>query len=140
MKKFLKAVGIIALWLTIAVICPPLGAALLFIGIFIGLPIWAVWAMVRDFRKANPPKKRYILKTYIIGTSEKADLGSAVGRAVVGDFLAGKTGAFIGAMTGKNKTITRFLVLYDDESQEVVDVPDGSPLYNEYLSRLDTKG
>jgi hypothetical protein len=70
-------------------------------------------------------------------TSQRVKVGSTIGRAAVGDFIAGRFGAIVGAMTGKNKTIIRFLVYYDDDSQQVVDVTDGSILYNEYIKYLE---
>ncbi|XCH79047.1 MAG: hypothetical protein WHF31_16255 [Candidatus Dehalobacter alkaniphilus] len=136
MKKFLKVLGIIASWVLVTVLFPPLGIGIL----CIGLPVWVLMKIIKNDNPHLARKsKRRVVKTIILNTSQQASVGSTVGRAVVGDFVAGGFGAVVGAMTGKKKTITRFLVFFDDESQEVVDVPDGSILYGEYVNRLEMK-
>lgn len=140
MKRFvkgsLKVVGVIILWGIITAILPPVG----FIILLIGLPVWSIMKSIKkDNPHLSPKANRRVTKTIILSISEQAKVGSAIGRAVVGDFVAGEIGAIVGAMTGKKKTTTRFLVFYDDGSQEAVDVPDGSLLYREYINNLDIK-
>jgi len=135
-KGILKVIGIILLWGIITAILPPVG----FILLLTGLPVWIIMKLIKKdnphiFSKAN----RRVVKTIILNTFEQTKVGSTISRAFLGNFIAGGFGAVIGAMTGKKKIVTRFLVFYDDGSQEVVNVPDGSILYNEYITCLEIK-
>ena len=77
-----------------------------------------------------------IVKAVILSTTQTNKTGSAVGRAVVGDFVAGPVGAIVGASTSKKKTTTRFLLIYADNFRQTVDVADGSWEYKEYMYYL----
>lgn len=73
----------------------------------------------------------------IIGTSTKAKTGSAVGRAFVGDAVAGLGGAIVGAATAKNTDMTKFLVTYADGHKAVETVKDNSLRFKELIKVLD---
>lgn len=73
----------------------------------------------------------------IIGTSTKAKTGSAVGRAFVGDAVAGLGGAIVGATTAKNTGMTKFLVTYADGHKAVETVKDNSLRFKELIKVLE---
>jgi uncharacterized membrane protein len=136
----MKIIAIIIAWFFITILFPSLGFAILLIALLIGLPLWAIAMMIK---KDNPQlarrSKRRVVRTIILSSSQQANTESILGRAVVGGFIAGGFGALIGAMTGKKKTITRFLLFFDDDSQEIADVPDGTIRYREYINRLEAR-
>lgn len=90
--------------------------------------------------KVGKPQ-RAILKTKIIDTftDSRASTGSAVGRAIVGNLLAGPVGAVVGASTAKDKITreTMFMVFYTDGTREHKTVRNGSRQYEEYMKYLE---
>ena len=104
----------------------------------IGFPIYI---LIKLLKKDNPDMFKpvdhgRIVKAVILSTAQTNKTGSAVGRAVVGDFVAGPVGAIVGASTSKKKTTTRFLLIYADNFRQTVDVADGSCEYKEYMYYL----
>ena len=73
----------------------------------------------------------------IIGSDSKASVGSAVSRAIVGDFLAGDIGAIIGASTGKKRDVTKFLIEYADGHRTMETVDDNSQRFMELIKYLE---
>jgi len=67
---------------------------------------------------------------------------SAVGRAIVGDMIAGPTGAFIGAATAKQKTekindgTMTFRIIWSDGSQTTETVTKGSAMYKKLIDMV----
>lgn len=86
-----------------------------------------------------------VLKTRIVDSSHIAtsrpSTGSAVGRAIVGGTFFGGFGAFIGALTAKEKVTekhsTTFLVTLDDGSTYYKTVDNGSRWYHVYMTKLE---
>lgn len=79
---------------------------------------------------------KFLVRTQILGTEAQAKAGSALGRAVVGDAIAGPTGAIVGGMTGKNAHFTNFNLLFNDGTSEVKRVQNGSYEYNYFAAYL----
>lgn len=73
----------------------------------------------------------------IVGSDSKTSTGSAVGRAIVGDAVAGLGGAVVGAATAKNTTMTKFLVTYMDGHKAIETVKDNSDRFNLLISMLE---
>lgn len=90
------------------------------------------------------PERKVVVKTRILDinhtVTSKLDTGSAVGRAVVGSFLAGPTGAMVGAMSGhqtvKERHTTTFLLYCEDGSKEAEIVKNDSAKYKKYIALL----
>lgn len=86
-----------------------------------------------------------ILKTrYMSGdtvVTSKLSTSSAVGRAVVGNAIAGDVGAIVGASTAKQKTkekhTTTFLVFYKDGNKNLETVEDGTLQFEVYVDKLE---
>lgn len=86
-----------------------------------------------------------VLKTRIVDSSHIAtsrpSTGSAVGRAIVGGTFFGGLGAFIGALTAKEKVTEKhsitFLVTLDDGSTYYKTVGNDSRWYHIYMSKLE---
>lgn len=78
-----------------------------------------------------------IVRTSIVGSDSKANASSAVGRAIVGDFIAGGVGSIIGASTAKKDGMTKFLVEYANGRKTVETVKDNSFRFTELVSYLD---
>ncbi len=78
-----------------------------------------------------------IIKTIIVGQDSKKSTASTIGRGAIGGFLLGPVGLVGGALSGKNKNKTTFLIIYDDGSRETMDVKNGSLLYKTYISYLE---
>ena len=55
-----------------------------------------------------------IVKTMIVGADSKKSAGSSIGRGLVGGALLGPVGLLGGALSGKNKKSTTFLIEYDE--------------------------
>lgn len=78
-----------------------------------------------------------IKRTQIIGTDAKNKTGSAAGRALVGDFIAGPVGGVVGATTAKRQGYTKFLVEYENGRKEVETVKDNGPRFNELIKYVE---
>lgn len=85
--------------------------------------------------KWNVVKTRFVKTDVRIETSTS----SAVGRAIIGDIVAGPVGAMVGAATAKenDKSESTFIVFYKDGSSEVRTVRNHSDSYDLYMSRLE---
>ena len=89
--------------------------------------------------------ERKVVKTRIVDSSHIAtsrpSTSSAVGRAVVGGAFFGRLGAFIGALTAKEKVTekhsTTFLVTLDDGSTYYKTVDNNSRWYHVYMTKLE---
>ena len=77
-----------------------------------------------------------IVRTTIIDTDSRKSAASSIGRGIVGGFFLGGAGMFGGAMSGKNKKTTTFLIEYEDGKQKVETVKNGSMSYNLYIKFL----
>lgn len=86
-------------------------------------------------------EKRNVIKTRFVKTDARFETStsSAIGRAIIGDWVAGPAGAMAGAATAKEKdrSETTFIVYYKDGSSEVKTVRNGTDAYKLYLSRLE---
>lgn len=86
-----------------------------------------------------------LVKTKILDvTSEyvsKASITNAVGRAVIGNMIAGRTGALIGAATAdrteQEHKKTTFRLYYKSGREKIVTVPNGSKEWLEYMDKLE---
>ena len=86
-----------------------------------------------------------ILKTkYMSGdtiVTSKVSTSSAVGRAVVGNAIAGDVGAIVGASTAKQKVkekqTTTFLVFYKDGHKNLETVENGTLTFEVYVDKLE---
>lgn len=73
----------------------------------------------------------------IVGSDSKTSTGSAAGRAIVGNAVAGLGGAVVGAATAKNTNMTKFLVTYADGHKAIETVKDNSGRFNLLISMLE---
>lgn len=78
-----------------------------------------------------------IVKTMIVGADSKKSAGSSIGRGLVGGALLGPVGLIGGALSGKNKKSTTFLIEYDDGSRDTDTVKTGGMMFNMYAKYLD---
>lgn len=100
-------------------------------------------AEIRENERRQLDEK--ILKTrYMSGdtvVTSKLSTSSAVGRAVVGNAIAGDVGAIVGASTAKQKTkekhTTTFLVFYKDGHKNLETVEDGTLRFEVYVDKLE---
>lgn len=100
-------------------------------------------AEIRENERRQLDEK--ILKTrYMSGdtvVTSKLSTSSAVGRAVVGNAIAGDVGAIVGASTAKQKTkekhTTTFLVFYKDGHKNLETVEDGTLQFEVYVDKLE---
>lgn len=83
-----------------------------------------------------PPKA---VKTKILDGGSDGTKAGGVGRAIVGDIVAGPVGAVVGAATAghKNMGFTVFKVWYDDGHDDVEKIAHDDPKYMEYLKLLE---
>ena len=100
-------------------------------------------AEIRENERQQLDEK--ILKTrYMSGdtiVTSKTSTSSAVGRAVVGNAIAGDVGAIVGASTAKQKVkekhTTTFLVFYKDGHKNLETVEDGTLQFEVYVDKLE---
>lgn len=86
------------------------------------------------------------IRTKLVDASQtvtsQVSTSSAIGRAIVGDVVAGPIGAVIGAGTARHKykehRHTTFLVYYADGTRKVETVENGTTVYKRYIELLDT--
>lgn len=86
-----------------------------------------------EFIKEKARKAKIIKGATIIGSDSKSKTSSAIGRAVVGDFVAGGVGSIVGASTAKKDGMTKFLVEFADGHKSVETVKDNSPRFQELI-------
>lgn len=99
----------------------------------------------REYEEQKRQIADKILKTrYMNGdtvVTSKLSASSAVGRAVVGNAIAGDIGAIVGASTAKQKTkekhTTTFLVFYKDGHKNIETVEDGTLQFEVYVDKLE---
>lgn len=82
-------------------------------------------------------KIQNIKKTVIVSATAKKDKGNAMKRGVVGGLLFGVAGSVIGSATAHENVFTTFLVIYTDDSREIVEVKNESEQYNFYIKYLE---
>lgn len=123
-----------------------LGAGLFFLivgGVILALRYkkWKAWygtsAKPAVDRSEAAWNRKMPVSSRIIGTSTKTNTGSAVGRAMVGDAVAGFGGAVVGASTAKNTDMTKFLVTYRDGHMGTETVKDNSARFKELIAVLE---
>ena len=86
-----------------------------------------------------------VVKTKILDShstmTSKGSVASSVGRAAVGNFIAGPIGAVVGASTGKRTyheyKNTTFKVWYGDGSTKIKTVSSGSYDWKQYMEKLE---
>ncbi len=86
-----------------------------------------------------------LVKTKILDVNteyvSKTSITNAVGRAVIGNMIAGRTGALIGAATAdrteKEHKKTTFRLYYRSGREKIVTVPNGSKEWLEYMDKLE---
>jgi len=102
-----------------------------------------IYLCVRYENKLEEKRKQMPkpIKTKILDSGSDGTKSGGVGRAVVGDIIAGPVGAVVGATTSghKNKGFTMFKVWYDDGHVEVEKIfhDDRSLKYKKYLELLE---
>ena len=103
-------------------------------------------SVIEDIRDGKP--LRTVVKAEIISHGDgyavsKGSIGSALGRAAVGGFLAGGAGAVAGAATGKRTTKfrgeTTFRLTYQDGHTEIETVMDHTPVWEKYMKLVPEK-
>lgn len=103
-------------------------------------------SIVQDIRDGKP--LRTVVKAEIMSHGDgyavsKGSIGSALGRAAVGGFLAGGAGAVAGAATGKRTTKfrgeTTFRLTYQDGHTEIETVMDHTPVWEKYMKLVPEK-
>ena len=124
--------------------------------VFVAIPILVPF-FDKQYRKEYLPstaeireKERRLLDEKILKTrymsgdtvvTSKLSTSSAVGRAVVGNAIAGDVGAIVGASTAKQKTkekhTTTFLVFYKDGHKNLETVEDGTLQFEVYVDKLE---
>lgn len=82
-------------------------------------------------------KLNNIKKTVIVETHTSKDKGEVTDRGVTGALLFGAAGAVVGTASAGDKTITTFLIVYNDDNRETRAVENGSELYNHYIKFLE---
>lgn len=89
-------------------------------------------------KDVNTSKKmKMISKTKIISTDSKKKAGSAITRGAIGGTILGPAGLVGGAISGKNKNSTTFLIKYTNGEQETKTVENNSPEYKTLCQYLD---
>ncbi len=86
-----------------------------------------------------------LVKTKILDVNteyvSKTSITNAVGRAVIGNMIAGRTGALIGAATAdrteQERKKTTFRLYYGSGREKIVTVPNGSKEWLEYMDKLE---
>ena len=133
--------------------------ALIISNIVLVAPISKKMQKIEDYENAQEEKKKYIeetlrkqqeactqdlmskldqiKKTVIIETHTGKDNADVMNRGVVGALLFGATGAIVGAATSEDKTITTFLIIFNDDTRTTQSVENGSTLYNHFIKFLD---
>lgn len=128
---FVETVGFLYLILVVAIIT---GVVMI---------ILATRSMKRQYdNRVVPPK---VIKTKFIDSSHtvhtQRSTTSTIGRAIVGEMIAGDLGGIIGATTGRNKNrevhMTTFMLYYDNGEKKVETVSNGSLMYKKYMELLD---
>ena len=89
-------------------------------------------------KKAMPSTpKKYIVKTQIIGNNTHKSMSSSITRGVIGGAILGPVGMLGGALSGKNKQKTRFLIYYSDNTKATLEVQNDGILYNNLIKYLE---
>ena len=149
----------------------PLWAVFVFIGFVLLVAVIAVWhdnriraknggvnpkeeeakARMERIQATNRAKREQnriahtVVKTKILDShstmTSKGSVASSVGRAAVGNFIAGPIGAVAGASTGKRTyheyKNTTFKVWYGDGSTKIKTVSNGSYDWKQYMEKLE---
>ncbi|MEG1476458.1 MAG: hypothetical protein RSC38_01865 [Oscillospiraceae bacterium] len=133
--KIFKVFVVVVAWLAISLFIPPLGLIILMLGLFLGLPVFVIFKFIK---KDNPTLLKpidhgQILKAIILDAKSNAKTGNTIGRAIIGNAIAGDAGAIVGAMTSKRQSVTDFLVVYEDDYRETITVDNNSQMYNKLI-------
>lgn len=89
-------------------------------------------------KKAMPSApKKYIVKTQIIGNNTRKSMSSSITRGAIGGAILGPVGMLGGALSGKNKQKTRFLIYYSDNTKETMEVQNDGIVYNNLIKYLE---
>ncbi|MEG0396879.1 MAG: hypothetical protein RR612_09140 [Oscillospiraceae bacterium] len=133
--KIFKVFVVVIAWLAISLFIPPLGLIILMLGLFLGLPVFVIFKFIK---KDNPTLLKpidhgQILQAIILDAKSNAKTGNTIGRAIIGNAIAGDAGAIVGAMTSKRQSVTDFLVVYEDDYRETITVDNNSQMYNKLI-------
>ena len=112
---------------------------ILFAVIFIAAIVAFIFIMKKSGNAEDVPVPPKPVRTKILDSGSDGTKAGGVGRAVVGDIIAGPVGAVVGAATAghSNKGFTVFRVWYDNGDVEVEKVAHNDDKYMEYLKMLD---
>ena len=112
---------------------------ILFAVIFVAAIVAFIFIMKKSGNAKDVPAPPKPVRTKILDSGSDGTKAGGVGRAVVGDIIAGPVGAIVGATTAghKNKGFTVFRVWYDNGDVEVEKIAHTDDKYMEYLRLLD---
>ena len=88
-------------------------------------------------------KTKFIDSSHIVTQQSRVSTSSALGRAIIGDFVAGSIGAIVGSAAAKETVTTNeqhtttFMVYYKDGTRQYQTVDNGTALYDLYMGKLD---
>ncbi len=92
-------------------------------------------------RTINPTVKKatrpYIVKTIIVGNDSRKSATSSIVRGAIGGALLGPVGLLGGAISGKNKKESTFLLIYSNGRKKTVTVKTNSFLFKYYAKYLE---
>ncbi|MEG2923695.1 MAG: hypothetical protein RR848_04405 [Oscillospiraceae bacterium] len=133
--KIFKVFVVVVAWLAISLFIPPLGLIILMLGLFLGLPVFVIFKFIKKDNPTlfKPIDHGQILQAIILDAKSNAKTGNTVGRAIIGNAIAGDAGAIVGAMTSKRQSVTDFLVIYEDDYRETITVDNNSQMYNKLI-------
>ncbi|MEG2661063.1 MAG: hypothetical protein RR978_10165, partial [Oscillospiraceae bacterium] len=102
---------------------------------FLGLPVFVIFKFIKKDNPTlfKPIDHGQILQAIILDAKSNAKTGNTIGRAIIGNAIAGDAGAIVGAMTSKRQSVTDFLVVYEDDYRETITVDNNSQMYNKLI-------
>lgn len=94
-----------------------------------------VSAVFKDINTSQ--KMKTIKKTIIVSADSKKKIGSAIARGAIGGTILGPVGFVGGAISGKNKNSTTFLIEYTNGERETKIVENNSPEFEKLCKFLE---
>lgn len=83
------------------------------------------------------PIQPYLLKTIIVSNDSRKSASSSIVRGAIGGVLLGPVGLLGGAISGKNKKDTTFLLIYSNGVKKTVTVKTNGMLFKQYVKYLE---